>query len=298
VSLLEHLGDIVACEPITRFLRRENPDASIIWLVKKEYRELIDSNPFIDKTVVVHCLTERMMLWESGVFDHVIDLHFPDRYCSLCRRPLKKPKGASDVNLTNYFHFGSLLSSMAQGVGLPLLDDQPVVHIPESAVRKVDSLPLPKEFVVINCTSNAPEKGWPSDKWVRLLAEMKEAFGLSVFEVGTKTFLDGSLALSQSLCGKLSILESAEVIRRANLFIGIDSGPAHLANAAGVYGVILMGSYLGFDKYNPFSGAYRSGQNAEIIYESGSVADISVDRVFQSIVRVSERMMTGTSHAV
>ena len=283
IMLLEHLGDIVACEPVVRHIRKVHPDVFIVWGVKKAYRELVDNNPHIDLTIVIHCLSERLMLSNLGLFDEVIDLHFSDRYCSLCRRPLKKDHGPSKITLANYFQFGSLLSAMSQSAGLPALDDQPMVYIPEPAVRKVDSLKLPEEFVVINCTSNAFEKGWPADKWIRLLAEIKESVGLPIFEIGTETFLDTSLSLSQSLCGKLSILESAEVIRRAKLFIGIDSGPAHLANAVGTFGIILMGSYLGFEQYTPFSGAYRSGKNAEIIHHGGRVADILVEHVFISV---------------
>jgi heptosyltransferase III len=286
VMLLEHLGDIVACEPIVRYLKKMHPDAYIIWGVKNAYRELIENNPHIGGTLVVHCLTERLLLANSGLFDEVFDLHFSDRYCSLCRRPLRKPEGDSNINLTNYFHKGSLLSAMSQSTGLPALDDQPMVYIPESAARKVDSLNLPKEFVVINCTSNAPEKGWPREKWELLLGRIKETLGLPVFEVGTATFIDGPVNLSKSLCGKLSILESAEVIRRAKLFVGIDSGPAHLANAVGTPGVIIIGSHLGFKRYLPFSGAYGKGERSAIVYREGSVADVPPEQVFSEVRRM------------
>jgi len=291
VMLLEHLGDIVACEPVVRHIRKKNPDAFIVWGVKKAYRELVDNNPHINLTILIHCLTERLMLSNSGLFAEVIDLHFADRYCSLCRRPLKKEHSPSKISLKNYFQYGSLLSSMTQSGGWPALDDQPMVYIPEFAVRKVDNLKLPEKFIVINCTSNALEKGWPSDKWIHLLDKIKETTGLPIFEIGTETFFDASLSLSQSLCGKLSIPESAEVIRRAKLFIGIDSGPAHLANAVGTAGIILIGSYLGFGSYMPFSGGYRNGKNAEIICENGSVADIPVDRVFISVKKFLDKAL-------
>jgi ADP-heptose:LPS heptosyltransferase len=283
IVLLENLGDIVACEPVSRYLRAQNSDAFIIWLVKKPYVELINSNPFVDKTVVVHCLSERIMLEKSRLFDEVVDLHFADRHCSLCRRPLRKETVTSDINLSNYFHYGSLLASMTKSAGLPVPDEQPMMYIPESAVRTVDTLNLPKAFVVINCTSNAYEKSWPPDKWIQLLDSIKDEFGVPVFEIGTKTFLDGTVHARQNLCGKLSILESAEVIRRAKLFIGLDSGPAHLANAVNAYSVLLMGRYLGFDRYNPFSGAYGRGENAEIIYQKGRAADIRVEEVLSAI---------------
>jgi hypothetical protein len=48
-------------------------------------------------------------------------------------------------------------------------------------------------------------------------------------------------------------------------------------------GVILIGSYIGFKNYMPFSGSYKSGETAIIIYGNGPVSDISVERVFESV---------------
>ena len=60
-----------------------------------------------------------------------------------------------------------------------------------------------------------------------------------------------------NLCGQSGIAETAEDdSRRAALFIGIDSGPAHLANAVKTPGVILLGRYLTWDYYMPYTGFY------------------------------------------
>ncbi len=298
VMLLENMGDIVACEPVVRYLKEQNPDSFIVWGVKKAYRELIDGNPLIDLTVPVHCLSGRLLLMNSGLFDEVVDLHFFDRYCSLCRRPVKKDHGSSGINLGNYFHYGSLLSAMAQSAGLPSLEEGPKVYIPQHSSEAVDALGLPGEFIVINCTSNADEKGWPKEKWEYLLGEIKKRCSLPVVEVGLKPFIDRSTGSYFSLCGKLSILESAEVIRRARLFIGIDSGPAHLANAVNTHGIVLMGSYLGFKRYQPFSGFYNCGEHAEIIYSEGSAAEITVERVLAAVEKMLNNTSVGISHVV
>jgi len=294
--LLENMGDIVACEPVVRYLKEKTPDSVIVWVVKKVYRELIDSNPFIDLTVSLHCLSERLLLINSGLFDEVVDLHFVDRYCSLCRRPLKKDQDVAGITLNNYFHYGSLLSAMAQSAGLPALEEGPRVYIPKHSSAAVDALGLPGEFIVINCTSNADEKGWPKEKWECLLGEIKERCALPVVEVGLKPLIDRSSGIYYGLCGKLSIMESAEVIRRARLFIGIDSGPAHLANAVNTHGIVLMGNYLGFKRYLPFSGFYKESEHAEIVYADGSAAEISVERVFAAVEKMLNNASVGISH--
>ena len=286
ITLLESLGDIVACEPIVREIKRRDPRCYVVWGVKAAFMELVESNPCIERTIVLHCLSERILLARKGLFDQVVDLHFSDRHCSLCRKPLlPATKTAHAISLGNYFNFGNILDTFSQSAGLEVPDLTPRVYIPAASAARVDRLNLRSPYVVIHCMSNAWEKDWPVTKWRDLHAALSSAgYEISVVEVGTASiFGDDPPSGLASLCGVLSILESAEVIRRASLFIGIDSGPAHLANAVGTYGVILLGSYLGFGRYTPFSGKYANGENATLIHADGLVADIAVEDVFRAV---------------
>lgn len=295
VTLIEHLGDIVACEPVARYLREKDPTTRIIWLVKKEYRELVSSNPFVDLVVVVHCLTEKDYLTTWSSFDQVIDLHFLERYCALCGEAVARKKSLkkndSNITLQNFYTHGGILKSMSLFAGLPPLNEPPRVYLDEKVTLTVDALLLPKKFVVFHCSSNTSEKELPKGKWSQLTHLVTERYEYCVVEVGLDPILhDGGNKLYRNLTGRLTILETAEVIRRAALFVGIDSGPAHLANAVGTYGIILLGSYLGFKRYNPFSGNYSTGSNASLVYADGPVANISVDRVQQSVDAALRRM--------
>ena len=283
IMLLENMGDIVACEPVVRYINAKQPDSYIVWGVKKAYRELIDSNPNIDYALILHCLSERMLLIQSGVFDEVVDLHFSGRYCSLCRTPLGPSQGSARINLNNYFDHGGLLASMSLNAELPALDQTPNLLIPQNIVERINELGLPEKFIAINCASNAGEKNWLPEKWDDLINCLFGNYGIQVVEIGLMPIAKRKASVLD-LCGKLSILESAEVLRRAAIFIGIDSGPAHLANAVGSYGVILIGNYLGFERYNPFSGGYKDGANATIIYSQGLVSAIQVEQVVQVVM--------------
>lgn len=284
VCLLEHLGDVIACEPIARHLKERNPNAYIVWGVKKTYRELIDSNPHVDMTLIIHCMTVRMRLMAIGLFDEIVDLHFQDRYCSLCSRPLRRNYDGNPINLQNYFNYGSLLAAMSKSVLLPALKDTPKVYIPINSVKCVDGLHLPKQFIAVNCMSNNAAKDWPEEKWLELTDMIVSSYNLPVVEVGIWPLLDESRNVKYiNLCGLLSILDSAEVIRRAVMFIGIDSGPAHMANAVGTYGIILLGSFGGFESYNPFSGHYSDGSMSAIIHADGAVSTITTDTVFKEV---------------
>ena len=107
--------------------------------------------------------------------------------------------------------------------------------------------------------------------------------GLVVIDVGagkaTKPapLPDGAI----SLFNRLPILQTAEVIRRARFFIGVDSGPAHLANAVQTPGIVLLGRLGKFRQYMPFTGFYAgSSPHVKIVRNLlGAVRDLTLTEV-------------------
>ena len=285
VSLIENFGDIVACEPVIRHLRQNHPDAFIVWLVREPFRELVESNPHIDKVVTVFCLTEWIWLSRCQLFDVTVDLHLEGRVCQLCAIPLRKRTGNREITHDNYFHFGSLLSAFSQSAGLPALTESPRVYIPDVVRRKVDAKSLPQSSVVFHCNSKELIRDWLTQNWQNLAEKMISLYGVTILEVGTKSVLaQCGLSSYVNLCEELSLLETAEVIRRSSLFVGIDSGPAHFANALGVRGVVLLGHYHQFKRYLPYANN-TSSTKPELVYNDGPVAAIEVDRVLAVIGR-------------
>lgn len=257
VGLVEHLGDIVACEPVARYLRSEYPNCQIAWAVKTSFRELVDSNPHIDETIVVECLTDWIKLINHVPYDRVVDLHVNGRVCSHCGIPLYKKQGNPFVNAFEWFDHGAILEAFSEGAGLPKLSSQPFVYIGDDIVQNVDKLSLEKDFCVIHTSSNDTTKDWSQDNWQSLIDWLSEAYGLVVVRVGR---LGDREVLSNvvDVRGKTTILETAQIIKRARAFIGVDSGPAHLANAVQTPSVILLGRLGYFRQYNPFTGYLAS----------------------------------------
>lgn len=282
INLIEHMGDIVACEPVSRFAKQRHPDSYVIWAVRKPYRELIDSNPFIDKTLVIFCLTEWILFSKTSLFDEIIDLHLQGRVCPACLIPLRKTRGRTELNLLNYYNYGNLLSTHTMSAGEYIPETGPCVYISKQIEDNIDAFDLPRSIITIHCSSNDVSRDWTVDKWIKLLNKLFASSEYHVIEVGSKSALyDYSHPRFIDLCGKTTALETAEIIKRSNLFIGIDSGPAHLANAVSTFGIILLGYYSNFTSYIPYSGSYASGENAIIIRQNGPCADINVDEVFK-----------------
>ncbi|TLV03577.1 glycosyltransferase family 9 protein [Dyadobacter luticola] len=273
----EHFGDIIAAEPISRYVRSLYPDAHIVWFTKPAYQCLVECNPAINEVFTEFCVTQRDVLFKGNVFDEIFELQFRNNnHCPTCNVFIENPVAERrNINIFNYFDYGNLLEVFAQtGDLIPPKtafpgDDQPRLYLQDAQRHKVDSLNLPERFVVLHCRSNYAPKDWPSERWEQLVAWLAETYDYEIVEVGQESCLNVSTQSFRNLCGKLTILETAEVIRRASLFIGLDSGPSHLGNATGTFGIILMGSLNNFPDYNPYSGGYGRQENAVFVRQLG-----------------------------
>ena len=294
LALVEHMGDIVAAEPVARDARRKFPNAKILWFVRKPYRALPAAYLEVTEVIVVRCITEWLLLWSYGVLDVVWDLHLSERPCPLCHVFFRKPGEMGKITYETYYEFGNLLETQCMSAGIDKLNDGPALRSSLDTIKSVDALVLPAQFLVIHTKSNDSARDWPEAKWTDLTSYLRTWFSGSIIEVGTAPrIILSDDAQQRSLCGKLSLLETAEVIRRAELFIGIDSGPAHLANAVGTPGVLLFGHYHRFHTYMPYSGAYASGVGATILRANGPVADLPTNVVIQA---VADRLTLHAQH--
>ncbi len=283
----EHFGDIVAAEPLSREIRERHPDAHIVWFVRPVFKELVDTNPNVDESFPEFCVTQRRVLLETGVFDKVYELQFRNNNrCPICDVFVENPVAvAKGIDVHTYFNFGNLLEVFAKISNLAIPDDdQPRLYLQERHHQKVDALDLPERFIAVHCLSNLALKDWPAERWNALIPALAEKYGLPVVEIGLASNLSVNHPAYRNLCGQLSILETAEVIRRAECFIGLDSGPAHLANAGGTFGFILMGALNDFSAYNPYSGRYGSGDMCVLIRREGvPCAQLPMETVLDAI---------------
>ncbi|MDP3071613.1 MAG: glycosyltransferase family 9 protein [Opitutaceae bacterium] len=291
VTLTEHFGDIVACEPVVGHLRQAHPRVWLVWVCSPRYVELVQHHPGIDSVATVPCLTSWIIARRYHIAARQIDLHVNGRFCPVCLRALENPANPA-ITLNNYYRFGSLQQALAQAAGLPPLDEQPALHFPEGIDARIAQLGLLQDYVVIHAKSNEAVRDWPLERWPEVARRIRDDLGLTVVEIGLKSVLATGSVPFVDLCGKLSFLETARVIQHARLFVGIDSGPAQLANAVRCPGVLLLGQYRGFDNYQPHSGYYRAG-GATILRAAGTLQQLAVDEVAAA---VEARLADSSAH--
>jgi heptosyltransferase III len=275
ISLIEHLGDIIACEPVARFMRKTHPQLKIVWLTKPLFKPLLTNHPAIGDVIEVTCLSESAILSQDPLWHSFIDLHLPKRPCA--RLPYLHRKSSGDRRITshNYFNFGSILESFCMSAGLPPLQDPPLLFIESNK----DIPDIIGDYIVIHATSNESTRDWVIQKWTRLISELRKQYTGEIIEVGLESRVAPHMKCVKDLCGKRSLAELARIIDGCRLYIGVDSGPAHIANAQMKPAVILTGKYRSFTAYCPYTGYFRKHKDLMLMSWSASTADIPMEEV-------------------
>lgn len=283
ILLIEHIGDIIACEPVIEQLKTSYPGAFVVWVVSPRHAALLTSHPKLDAIVYVQSLLSIERIVQAGVFDVTVDLHVNGKVTELPERPYRKTSGNPAIDVDTYLLHGSLLQSFSESAGLIPRPASPAMYIPREAVSEVDRLSIPDHFVVVHAASNYPPKDWPSAKWRQLVQHVLDQYETTVIEIGLRSKIELEHPRFIDLCGKLSLMGTAELIRRADFFIGIDSGPAHMANAWRRPALLLFGRYYGSDAFNPYDGYYREGEQPAILRYRGPLYEQSVSAVIEAL---------------
>lgn len=244
------IGDIVLTTPVVRCLRKQLPGAEIHFLTRQAFRCMVATNPYIDK---VHVLGDsfELMLHElqTEEYDYIIDLHHNLRTLRI-KRFLKKVKAFS-------FHKLNMEKFVLTNLKINMLPDKHIVDrnletvrsfgiqddgqgldyfIPEADV--VDNNDLPTShlhgYIAIVIGAALATKKLPVHK----LKELCAALDHPLILLGGKEDQEDGKAIASvdevkiyNACGKFSLNESADLVRRSKLVITHDTGLMHIAAA-------------------------------------------------------------------
>ncbi|MCK5069588.1 MAG: glycosyltransferase family 9 protein [Desulfocapsa sp.] len=105
-----------------------------------------------------------------------------------------------------------------------------------------------KRLVYFNPVGRWESKFWPLDRWAALGDRLQGEENVRVVLAGSnydRPVLENIAKLMETdpliTGGKLSLIESAALIKQSSLYIGVDSGPMHMAALAGIPVVALFG---------------------------------------------------------
>lgn len=255
IVLVEHLGDILACEPVIRYARRTWPGKAIAWIAQRHFCGVLMGHPDLDYVVQADSVVEAIA-WADNFRSRcrVLNLHFCGHKCGGTGQSAQSSAGSA-ITALNYYDYGGLLEAFSMVAGLPRLDDAPNYYIPPMQERP----DVPESYVVVHCRSNCDGRDWRREYWLQLV-DFFASRNLHVLEIGMEPAIASDSPFYHDMTRLYSLAQIAAIMQQARFFVGIDSAFAHLANALRIDGVVILGAFGYWEKYNPYTGFYRNGK--------------------------------------
>ncbi|MBX3294832.1 MAG: glycosyltransferase family 9 protein [Acidobacteria bacterium] len=276
VIRLRSIGDTVLATPSLVALRRQLPEAQIDILLEDWVAPLLEGFDSVDSVISVgRSGLERMRTarrLRRTKYDVVINLHGGTTSTFFTRATGARHRvGYANYQYANFYT--DLLSSSADFWGrtpthsaeqqLALLgfvgievEDRPPSRLPiaAEALRSIEqrladsAFRIPhSEFVLLHPSTAFVTKQWPAENFARLAEHLAER-GLAAVAVASKSesgVLDELVARSNvpvTTFDDLSLPEITALASRAKIFVGNDSGIAHISAAVGTPTLVIFGS--------------------------------------------------------
>jgi heptosyltransferase III len=273
VIRLRSLGDCVLTTPALALLKAHRPDLEIHVVVEPRFAGVFEDNPDVsavsqnvpraDLVLNLHGGTRSMWLtlasgarYRAGFAHH--------RYSFIYTH--KIPTAQAILGVDRPVHTAEHLASAMFWLGVP------PTEIPRAKLI-ARAQPNLRPYVVIHPFASAPDKAWPAERFVSVAARLLSQGLQPVILAGPSD--DASPFEAFDVYRNAPLRDVKNLMSGAALFIGNDSGPAHIAAAFGVPVVVLFGPS------NPVTWApWRT--EARVLTSEGSIGRISVDDVLSA----------------
>jgi lipopolysaccharide heptosyltransferase II len=243
------IGDIVLTTPVIRCLKKQVPDAEVHFLTKESFRSILEHNPYIDKLQVLAHSWELMIheLKEEN-YDYVIDLHHNVKTLRVKKALGVKSYSFYKLNIEKYIYTSIKLNIlpklhivdryMATLKSFNVKNDQAGLDyfVPEKEETKRNDIPHSHHAGYIACVIGAAHgtKRWPVEKW----KEFAQTMDHPIILLGGKEDAANGKEIASSddvkiynSCGKFTLNESADLVRKAKVVVTHDTGLMHIAAA-------------------------------------------------------------------
>lgn len=271
------LGDIVHAIPAAAALRSAFPAARIDWVVDAKHRAMVDLVTVIDRVIPVERPSVSGWLHASSVmrqvrYDVALDLQGLLKSAVLARmsgaarvvgfsiwhlrektaRPFYTTTGgdAPDSPATDATHVIAKNMRLLRTIGVH--DDAPITFPlaapPSAALDSVTAtLGGAAPFALINPGAAWANKRWPAERFGEVAAFLREVRGLPTFvlwgpgeEALARAVVEASAGAAR-VAPPTGLHDLLALCRAASLMVSGDTGPLHIAAAAGTPTVALFG---------------------------------------------------------
>lgn len=286
---LRSLGDCVLTTPALSILKRSRPDLRIAVMVEDRFRALFEDQPDTDEILPVSLSALRKFhpdlcwnlhggtrsAWLSALSGAPLRAgfgHFRHGFVYNVRIPraqeilrAERPVHTAEHIASGAFYLGADPGEIPRA--------RLVARETRTASDRTDSRP----FAVIHPMASGPDKTWAAEKFVAIAQRLRDSGTDAVFIGGAA---DDFAAFREFRCtGAASLRETKELLAGASLFVGNDSGPAHMAAAFGIPVVVIFGN-----SDAKIWGPWRTA--SEIVSSPAGIGGVTVEQVLDALARL------------
>lgn len=264
-----HLGDLVLTLPIISSLRKMHPEAKITFIVGEWGREAAES--FAPEAEVVSYYPRKyrrgnvVIAPAPSMLEYDLIIHLRGDFKLVARYFLNIKAvflyGLARGNLRRSFLFHAGISemrvvpehqyqtfrNMMLKIGV-ILPERPEIDIKKEWADSLSGLLDERwlasgKIAVLHPGAPWDQRRWPAERF-RLAGEALAEGGFRVFVIGAPSESGLSEYFGEGfvdLIGKLDLRQLAALLASCEIYIGNDSGPAHLAAAAGAAVIVMYG---------------------------------------------------------
>ena len=287
------IGDVILATSLIEAIKKEFPGYTIDFLLRNGNQSLLQTNPHIRNIFIwekkkkkVKSLIENLILIRKEKYDYVFNiqrffssglltaLSGAKRRVGFNKNPLsflftKKIKHQIPHYTENgYLHEVQrnllLASELYDNFSMPKdLNLKPKIYFNEEDKTQVNKYQKGEKYFVLAPSSVWYTKQWHSSKWTQLITHLSQD-GI-VYVIGgpdDKEYLDKvipSHTNAINLCGKLSLRQSALLMKKATRVFVNDSAPLHLASSVNANTTAIFCSTV------PEFGYYPLSDNSKLI---------------------------------
>ncbi len=282
VVRLRSLGDCVLTTPALQILKRARPDVRLAVVVEDRFRAVFEGNPDVECLLPPQlgelrrwrprlCLNlhggtrSAWMTALSGARLRAGFAHF--RHGAVYN--VRIPRAQEILGVERKAHTAEHLASAMFYLGAP------VCEIPRARLAAEGA--FPGGCAVLHPVAATPEKTWAAAGFVEVAHHLRRS-GLEPVFIGGAADDLSPFAGFRTLRGA-PLGEIKNLLAGASLFIGNDSGPAHMAAAFGLPVVVVFGA-----SDPEIWGPWRTA--SEVIAAPGGIAQVQPAQVIEALARL------------
>ncbi len=244
VIRLRSLGDCVLTTPALRILKGHRPDLEIGMVVEPRFAAIFDGNT--DIAQVIAPAARAVSDWRAAL---CLNLHGGSRSIALSLAS-RAPYRAAFAHFRGQFAYNVHIPTAQE-----ILELDRKVHTAEHLASAMFYLGAPRSEIprarlfappatrsrahaVIHPFASSPEKTWPAERFLEVAEDLRRSGLEPLFLCGPTD--DAAPFAEFEVLRNAPLPKVMSVIRSAALFIGNDSGPAHIAAAFGLPVIVLF----------------------------------------------------------